>query len=267
MDVSDKKEELLQLLDKYKGILNKGILEYLSSLIELEFSVIRENINPNDRECLCQLELYKRIAIYNIYQRALDLISKSGIMYSFNDKEDMHLQLSTQIHNRILNLFDFNYAQENYIISLYQTLNNKKVINAEIKRIRDQIRKIEDTLRHLSKSRIDDRDFYYESKKELERAQKRLSELTCNSKLDKTDKLEIEITNYIRDLLLEDYGIAKSEFEDKTNYNYKKLIQPKVVQIHGILNIIAYPKEQDFTKKTLVKKVGNITIENQIKYM
>ena len=42
MDVSDKKEELLQLLDKYKGILNKGILEYLSSLIELEFSVIRE---------------------------------------------------------------------------------------------------------------------------------------------------------------------------------------------------------------------------------
>ena len=39
------------------------------------------------------------------------------------------------------------------------------------------------------------------------------------------------------------------------------------MQIHGILNIIAYPKEQDFTKKTLVKKVGNITIENQIKYM
>ena len=38
------KEELLESLEKYKGILSVPMIEYLNSLIELEFSVVRENI-------------------------------------------------------------------------------------------------------------------------------------------------------------------------------------------------------------------------------
>ena len=35
------KEELIELLKEYRGILTNSMLNYLNSLIELEFSVIR----------------------------------------------------------------------------------------------------------------------------------------------------------------------------------------------------------------------------------
>ena len=38
------REELLELLKEYRGILSNPMQEYLNSLIELEFSVIRDYI-------------------------------------------------------------------------------------------------------------------------------------------------------------------------------------------------------------------------------
>lgn len=54
------KEELIELLKKYKGILNSSIIEYLNYLIELEFSVIKDYIGEEERLALSELELYKK---------------------------------------------------------------------------------------------------------------------------------------------------------------------------------------------------------------
>lgn len=43
------KEELIELLNNYKGILNNVMIDYLNSLINLDFSVIRDYIDSNDR--------------------------------------------------------------------------------------------------------------------------------------------------------------------------------------------------------------------------
>ena len=51
------KEELLESLEKYKGILSVPMIEYLNSLIELEFSVVRENIGEQDSDALSELDI------------------------------------------------------------------------------------------------------------------------------------------------------------------------------------------------------------------
>ena len=52
------REELIELLKGYKGILADSMINYLNSLIDLEFSVIREYISDNDRVALSELEVY-----------------------------------------------------------------------------------------------------------------------------------------------------------------------------------------------------------------
>ena len=64
------KEELkLLLFESYKGILSKEMIEYLDSLIELEFSVIKDYIALDNREILTELSIYRYASIYNIYNR------------------------------------------------------------------------------------------------------------------------------------------------------------------------------------------------------
>ena len=67
------KEELIELLKGYRGILNKEMVEYLESIINLEFSVIKPNITDEDRLPLSELDIYREAATYNIYERALSL--------------------------------------------------------------------------------------------------------------------------------------------------------------------------------------------------
>ena len=68
-EVFSSKEDLLKLLKAYRGILNKNMIDYLTSLINLEFSVVRDYISETDRKALADLEVYKKIAIYNIFKR------------------------------------------------------------------------------------------------------------------------------------------------------------------------------------------------------
>ena len=61
------------------------------------------------------------------------------------------------------------------------------------------------------------------------------------------DKREIEITNEIRNLLLEDYGLTNKSFEEE------------VKPVFGC--------EKDILQKTLVKRQPNLSITNNIKYI
>lgn len=53
------REELLELLKKYNRILSGSMIHYLNDLVDLEFSVIKDNINVNedDKKILSELEI------------------------------------------------------------------------------------------------------------------------------------------------------------------------------------------------------------------
>ena len=101
------KEELIDLLKKHRGILTNSILDYLNSLVELEFSVVRKNISTEEREILSELEIYKKIATYNIYHRALQLLEQQKLPIDIDNNGS--LIVSMQLENRRVKLFSFDY--------------------------------------------------------------------------------------------------------------------------------------------------------------
>lgn len=63
------------------------MINYLNSLINLEFSVIQDNISNSDRITLFELEVYKRIAMYNVYK------SNKSFFYFYVDKSKLRKTL------------------------------------------------------------------------------------------------------------------------------------------------------------------------------
>ena len=259
------KEELIDLLKKHRGILTNSILDYLNSLVELEFSVARKNISTEEREILSELELYKKIATYNIYHRALQLLEQQKQPLDIDNNG--RLEISVQLENRRVELFSFDYQnrislRENIpdeyktmkigTISLYRSLQNEDIREKEINRV---LRKLESLYashnpyphRH---SVVGGLDFYWERqhKERIEELEKKLTELESKKELTEVDKKEIELTNDIHQLLLADYGLTNEDFEERKMTKFTSA-------------------EIDRMNKTLVKKLPNLTVVDQIHYL
>ena len=259
------KEELIDLLKKHRGILTNSILDYLNSLVELEFSVVRKNISTEEREILSELEIYKKIATYNIYHRALQLLEQQKQPLDIDNNG--RLEISVQLENRRVELFSFDYQnrislRENIpdeyktmkigTISLYRSLQNEDIREKEINRV---LRKLESLYashnpyphRH---SVVGGLDFYWERqhKERIEELEKKLTELESKKELTEVDKKEIELTNDIHQLLLADYELTNEDFEERK--------MPKFTT-----------SEFDRMNKIRTKKMPNLTIVDHIRYL
>ena len=162
IDKIDTKDELKHILNNYKGILSDAMINYLNSLIELEFSVVRDYISESDRTCLSELEIYKRVAMYNIYYKALNLFKENEInisMYSNNENYE-GLKVYYSLSNKNINLFDYNYKEGTMgfkskipngyktmnigNITLFKTVENKKQKEAELMRLLIELNRLYD---------------------------------------------------------------------------------------------------------------------------
>ena len=70
------KEELVKLLKSYEDILSIQMVDYLKSLIDLEFSVVRDNISDKDRVVLSELHIYRRVSMYNSCHMKIYIFNK-----------------------------------------------------------------------------------------------------------------------------------------------------------------------------------------------
>jgi len=103
------KKELIDILNNYKGIFNATTIDYLNSLIELEFSVAKNYINENDRNALSELEIYRKIAIYNIYNRAINLIDTNNITANISYKGGYIDHKNLKLYSNESELFSYVY--------------------------------------------------------------------------------------------------------------------------------------------------------------
>lgn len=265
------KEELIELLKGYKGVLKDSMVNYLNSLIELEFSVVREYIDNDDRKALSELELYKRIAIYNIYNRALNLFNQQNSEFIISGNNDglESLSISTKLNDRTVQLFCFDYDEHISCdakvpscyktmkignISLYQTLEiSSELREAQLNRVMNKLEELYNQKDPfpLSSSGIygsPSSQWTYRHMQEINEYEKIFEQLDNKKELSDDDKREIEITNQAHSMLLEDYGLKNESFEEKENKflpNSEKIV----------------------LKKTLIKKQPNLTISNNINYM
>ena len=267
IDKVNTKEELLQLLKDYKVILNNQVIDYLESLINLDFSVIRENIDDKSKEALSELEIYKRIAIYNIYNKAINLFTQSNmpLIITGNNEGFESLSISVPIEDRNIKIFDFKYSEQKSLnykipdeyktmkigsINLYQKIENKELRIQELKRIVDKIERLYGTQNpyqyHPKKVGESYVKWKIERQKEIEKYQMMLDKIDSHNELTEIDNKEIEIMNKAHDLLLEDYGLTNDSFED---------------------DVSIASKRSNNLQKTLVKRQPNITIKNNIEYI
>lgn len=267
IDKVNTKEELLQLLKDYKIILNSQVIDYLESLINLDFSVIKENIDDKSKKALSELEIYKRIAIYNIYNRAINIFTQSNmpLIITGNDEGFESLSISVPIEDRNIKIFDFKYGEQKSLnykipdeyktmkigsINLYQKIENKELRIQELKRIIDKIERLYGTQNpyqyHPKKVGGSYVKWKIERQKEIEKYQMMLDKIDSHNELTEIDIKEIEIMNKAHDLLLEDYGLTNNSFED---------------------DVSIASKRSNNLQKTLIKRQPNITITNNIEYI
>ncbi len=268
IDKVNTKEELLQLLKDYKIILNNQVIDYLESLINLDFSVIRENIDNKSKKALSELEIYKRIAIYNIYNRTINLFTQSNmpLIITGNNEGFESLSISVPIEDRNIKIFDFKYSEQKSLnykipdeyktmkigsINLYQKIENKELRIQELKRIIEKIEMLYGAQNPYQYSPKKVGESYVkwkiERQKEIEKYQKMLDKIDSHNELTEIDIKEIEIMNKAHDLLLEDFGLTDNSFEDDISISSKQ--------------------SKNNLKKILVKRQPNITITNNIEYI
>lgn len=266
------REELIEFLKGYKGILADSMINYLNSLIDLEFSVIRDYISDNDRVALSELEVYKRIAMYNIYNRALNIFkqNESELEISGNNDGIEGLKVSASLgEKRSCKLFDFDYHEGRPMslsskipsdyktmkignISLFQTIDSKEQREAELMRVMSILDRLYD-----EKNPYHSRphtyggpapQWAYEHAQKIKAYEEKFNQLDAKEELTDEDKKEIEITKKFHELLLEDYGLTNKDFENNQQFS-------------------GFGKEKTELQKTLVRRMPNINIENNIKYI
>ena len=280
MKVSDnvlkEKSELKKLLNNYEGKISKQLIEYLNSLIELEFSVVKENIKEDDRYFLSELAIYRYAAIYNIYNRSLTLIKNTDLPFKI-EAQNLHnnsLQIKTKLKDNFdIFLFDYNYdnnlfnkekIKEGYNnrnigeIKIYEALESKELREKEMYRILEELIKVYDD-KGPAPSPFGEyggprSQWFFETEHKIKYLEKEFKKLDNKTELTENEKKEIEIKSAISKILLNDMGLTENDFED-VEYDPYLLIN----------NI--YSIENSELQKEKVKKLQNLTIERKIKYI
>ncbi len=265
--MNSSKEELLKNLVEYKGILNTEIIDYLNSIIELDFSVIKKNISDKDRKVLEQLEIYKQASIYNVYNRAINVISNKGIspvVSKFPIIVPKKVEVSIpgkfknikifSLDNNLSDKIDEYKVSKIFDINLYQTLEGEKVRLEEINRLNNKM----DYLKDIISSYSIGEDINLESpntfwlthvREEILKYKIMVEQLQNKKEISDIEKEEIEIRKKYYELLLDDYGLNNDSFSEEEN---------------SFINI---EESNSRLNKTLYKRIPGTTIKNNIKYI
>ena len=254
------KEELLSLLKKHKGILSNEMIDYLNSLINLEFSVVKGNISDLDREILTDLELYRKIAMYNILNRVAEVLKP------YKDSIDVRhdgiggLDIYAALDNRSFKIFDYTHESVNFDsslspyygrddigeVSLYRTISDRGILDEEKMAILEKldilykVARRHDELGETSTYGGCINESAYLNRKEIRELENRYTNIDNKDSLTKNEEREIEATGKFNEILLADFGLDIDDFESSD----ESLIGGK---------------------KTLIKNMPNMNIKNNIR--
>ena len=234
------KEHLLNELKQYKSILNSEVIEYLTSLIELELSVLDESITLYDSmNLLINFDLCKKIIHYNIYEKALNVYWDQRKKYPIiieKNNEQLFIKYIIDEEN-IIPIFIYNYLNGYHKINLYETYISPEIREQEIIKIKQKIELVSSQKNPYCsrESRSDGSPFsiwLMEQKAELSYLNQYLFELKNRNLLIEDNKYKASIYKYFTNLFIEEFKINKSSLKEVKNNSYltKKLVK----QYHNV---------------------------------
>ena len=243
------KEELKESLNRYKRILNPRVIDYLNQLVELEFSAVKDIIDIEDREILQNLDLYKNIVAYNIYNRTLELLNNEQELKIFDNKDRISgLMAYKDIGNPAIRILDYNY--ENGALKLFQTVDDKKVRKEQLELVMTKLEQLYDKKNpyhsDLELFGCPATRWNIDYIKEVSEYEKLFTRLDSKKELTDYKKKKIAITKKYHDLLFEEYGLTDDDF---------------------IISKQTPSTVDNISNKILVKKLPGLRIENNIEYV
>ena len=234
------KEEMIEELKGYKAFLSSYYYDYFRSLVELQFSIFNKNISEEEKKRLAELDIYREIAKYNIYNQAINLVKDEDATFNGNEQKYEGLIIYVD-DNRV---FDFSYrakycdpkAIEGYkrtdvgTISLFQTFDSRPGYEEKVLGLKEQISDEENAIcpptLNYSTWKINHEDRLSSLKTELEDL------LEDPSYQD--DQKRFEVSNRIRDKFMELYGISEEELVPESS-DYESSYTRKIKKIPGIV--------------------------------
>lgn len=284
------KKELKHSLVAYKKILTNSIFDYLNSILELEFSVLKKNISDDERKLLTELSIYREIAIYNIYNRALKLIKEIDLELPLEkDPDHSHIALVSKKEEIPVFSFEVNNSKEEK--HLLGTINlYKRLYDASESKL--LLESTEKTLQELRSERnphncnagiTDPMEIVYdgpdtwwadEHDNEIRHYENILKRLNERERLTEEEKKIIIATDTIHSILLKDYGLTNEDLVDEEQQKLQEIasIEDK---IERELALISYSMKtyhlsydlQDEKEKILTKRFPTITVKSNIRYI
>lgn len=117
--------ELRKSIDLSKCILNNETLKYLDSLLNLNVSVLNESNNDHLKcEYLRQLEMYKSLVLYNLYNISLNLVDDNTVITEHFNR----LNFGVKYMNANFNIYSLDYNDVPNI-TLYESNSDIESIN------------------------------------------------------------------------------------------------------------------------------------------
>lgn len=243
------KEELKESLDRYKRILNPRVIDYLNQLVELEFSAVKDIVDIEDREMLQNLDLYKNVVAYNIYNRTLELLSNEQELKIFDNKDRISgLMAYKYIGNNTIRILDYKY--DNGTLKLFQTVDDKKVRKEQLELVMTKLEQLYDKKNrcrsNLKRFGGPGAKWNFDHSREVSEYEELFARLDSKKEITDYEKKKIGITKKYHDLLFEEYGLTADDF---------------------IISKQAPSTIDNISNKTLVKKLPGLRIENNIEYV
>lgn len=243
------KEELKESLDRYKRILNPRVIDYLNQLVELDFSAVKDIVDIEDREMLQNLDLYKNVVAYNIYNRTLELLSNEQELKIFDNKDRISgLMAYKYIGNNTIRILDYKY--DNGTLKLFQTVDDKKVRKEQLELVMTKLEQLYDKKNpcrsNLKRFGGPGAKWNFDHSREVSEYEELFARLDSKKEITDYEKKKIGITKKYHDLLFEEYGLTADDF---------------------IISKQAPSTVDNISNKTLVKKLPGLKIENNIEYI
>ena len=240
------KLELKHELRKYKHLLSASVFEYLESLVELEVSALKDYISDDEKTFLKQLSLYKNIEIYNIYNRALQMLKTfSDIeIYEYNTG----IKATIRKNEAIIPVYTFDFFKPVYSIHLQEYIHDDNDSLKEKTYILNCLKRLNDLREKMLKSdNLQKNTFLYEYDRKIESLSIRCRILSNERSLTSNQKKIVNITQMCSDLFYEEYGLSKGDFESSEHI---------------------YPNDDKILfERKLVKQKPGVVINNSIKYI
>lgn len=216
------KEELIFELKNNKSIISNELYEYLNSLIELEFSALKNCITNEERKFLFDFGLYKQIVVYNIYERALNILSRFDCVLKKESELDLD-NLNAYVDDK--KVFEFKYNRlpisemdKICLIELHNMVKSDIQREKELSRIINKLETLYKENNPFGSSKtyaLQAYNWAFTHKNMIEQYENMLIEIDSKKVISDLDKRNMEIVNEINKLFMDDYGIAFSELNEK----------------------------------------------------